>query len=255
MLSDLHLDRRYIVNLPGRAAARAPSSQWLSAILALPWPVVDHSIWCFHPGQRRSWMPFRPAAPSPALLSQTSRRRLLISIARWRFAAVLAVLIQTPLEFRQSCLLCPQPPHNFGKRIFDQDDYGLISGIVRLSDFRSCRYHCPILCAKVQNRPEQLQIFCFDLTLMRLCIERQIGPGFLVHDSHLFDGVDERQVAMALQIGARMSQELGFQYIVTMNSDVMPKETLAGFNLEQYVLSQRLTDATDDRGLFGFRFN
>jgi uncharacterized protein YydD (DUF2326 family) len=69
---------------------------------------------------------------------------------------------------------------------------------------------------------QNMQIFCFDMTLMRLAQERGIGPGFLVHDSHLFDGVDERQVARALQVGARNAQELGFQYIVTMNSDAVP---------------------------------
>ena len=50
-----------------------------------------------------------------------------------------------------------------------------------------------------------MQIFCFDMMLMRICAEQGIQPGFLVHDSHLFDGVDTRQVAKALQIGARAS--------------------------------------------------
>ena len=47
-----------------------------------------------------------------------------------------------------------------------------------------------------------MQIFCFDLMLADLAARRGIGPGFLIHDSHLFDGVDERQVAKALQLGA-----------------------------------------------------
>ena len=47
-----------------------------------------------------------------------------------------------------------------------------------------------------------MQIFCFDMMLMKLCAERGIGPGFLIHDSHLFDGVNERQVAKDIQIGA-----------------------------------------------------
>src|SRR5258705_9960023 len=44
--------------------------------------------------------------------------------------------------------------------------------------------------------------FCFDLMLTEMNIRRGRGPGFLIHDSHLFDGVDERQVAKALQLGA-----------------------------------------------------
>lgn len=61
--------------------------------------------------------------------------------------------------------------------------------------------------------------------------------------------------AKALQLGAKYAQELGFQYIVTLNSDAVPKEGFGeGFDLAQYVLPVRLTDATDSGGLFGFRF-
>jgi uncharacterized protein YydD (DUF2326 family) len=101
---------------------------------------------------------------------------------------------------------------------------------------------------------QNMQIFCFDLMLMRLWAEQDRGPGFLVHDSHLFDGVDERQVARALAVGAQLSEALGFQYIVTMNSDAVPRELPEGFSLEPYILPLRLTDATEDGGLFGLRF-
>lgn len=101
---------------------------------------------------------------------------------------------------------------------------------------------------------KNMQIFCFDMMLMRLCAKRQIGPRFLVHDSHLFDGVDGRQVISALRLGSEISQELGFQYIVTMNEDDAFKETIASFDLNDHVLPTRLTDATDDGGLFGIRF-
>ncbi|GFE87719.1 hypothetical protein GCM10011488_26730 [Steroidobacter agaridevorans] len=101
---------------------------------------------------------------------------------------------------------------------------------------------------------KNMQIFCFDMMLMRLCVKRQIGPGFLIHDSHLFDGVDGRQVISALRLGAEISNELGFQYIVTMNEDDAFKEAIEGFDLNDYVLPTRLTDATEDGGLFGIRF-
>jgi uncharacterized protein YydD (DUF2326 family) len=99
-----------------------------------------------------------------------------------------------------------------------------------------------------------MQIFCFDMMLMQLCGEKDMGPGFLVHDSHLFDGVDERQIARALQAGSKIANEQGFQYIVTMNSDVLPRDYSNGFEIEDYILPTRLTDATEDGGLFGFRF-
>lgn len=87
-----------------------------------------------------------------------------------------------------------------------------------------------------------------------MCAKRQIRPGFLIHDSHLFDGVDGRQVISALRLGAQISQELGFQYIVTMNEDDAFKETIEGFDLNDYVLQTRLADAAKDGGLFGIRF-
>ena len=99
-----------------------------------------------------------------------------------------------------------------------------------------------------------MQIFCFDMMLMQLCAERGIGPGFLVHDSHLFDGVDERQVGKALQLGANAAKEFGFQYIATFNSDAVPRELPEGFSLDEFNLPVRLTDATEDGGLFGIRF-
>ncbi len=101
---------------------------------------------------------------------------------------------------------------------------------------------------------KNMQIFCFDMMLMRLCAKRGIGPGFLVHDSHLFDGVDGRQVVSALKVGAETANELGFQYIVTMNEDDAFKEQIVGFDLRKYVLPVVLTDAREDGGLFGFRF-
>jgi uncharacterized protein YydD (DUF2326 family) len=101
---------------------------------------------------------------------------------------------------------------------------------------------------------KNMQIFCFDMMLMRLCTKRQMGPRFLIHDSHLFDGVDGRQVISALRLGSEIAQELGFQYIVTMNEDDAFKESIDGFNLNDFVLPVRLTDANEDGGLFGIRF-
>ncbi|MBK6960653.1 MAG: DUF2326 domain-containing protein [Gammaproteobacteria bacterium] len=101
---------------------------------------------------------------------------------------------------------------------------------------------------------KNMQIFCFDMMLMRLCAARGLGPGFLIHDSHLFDGVDGRQVISALKVGAETAAELGFQYIVTMNEDDAFKEKIDGFDLRKHVLPTVLTDAKEDGGLFGFRF-
>ncbi len=100
-----------------------------------------------------------------------------------------------------------------------------------------------------------MQIFCFDMMLMELCLRRGMGPRFLIHDSHLFDGVDERQVARALELGAKRARGLGFQYIVTMNEDAVPRGAFtSSFKFDEHVLPTRLMDAHDDGGLFGLRF-
>lgn len=101
---------------------------------------------------------------------------------------------------------------------------------------------------------KNMQIFCFDMMLMQLCASRKVGPGFLVHDSHLFDGVDGRQVISALKIAAALSEEVGFQYLVTMNEDDAFKEKIDGFDVQAYCLPTVLTDAKEDGGLFGKRF-
>ncbi len=102
----------------------------------------------------------------------------------------------------------------------------------------------------------QVEIFCFDLALFWLTAQADRGPRFLVHDSHLFDGVDERQVARALRIGSDYAQQLGGQYIVTMNSDIYDKLPFSkDFDWNQFVLPTRLSDAGADGGLFGFRFD
>jgi uncharacterized protein YydD (DUF2326 family) len=108
--------------------------------------------------------------------------------------------------------------------------------------------------AKRSKGIRQMQVFCFDLMLMTLSQEKGVGPGFLVHDSHLFDGVDGRQVGKALELGARLAEQLGFQYIVTMNSDAVPSDLPKGFDPADYVVPVPLTDAGEDGGLFGVRF-
>ncbi|MEV0453824.1 ABC-three component system protein [Catellatospora methionotrophica] len=97
-------------------------------------------------------------------------------------------------------------------------------------------------------------IFCFDLAVAVLAHRGGRAPDFLVHDSHLFDGVDERQLARALSLAAEVSRSEGIQYIVTLNSDELDKAARRGFDPADHVLEQRLTDSFEAGGLFGFRF-
>lgn len=64
---------------------------------------------------------------------------------------------------------------------------------------------------KKSTGKSKMQIFCFDMTLMKLWANEPKRPDFLIHDSAMFDGVDERQIAKALIIGSTMAKEYGFQ--------------------------------------------
>lgn len=99
-----------------------------------------------------------------------------------------------------------------------------------------------------------MKIFCYDLMLAQLWSGRIPSPGFLVHDSTIFDGVDERQVAIALQMAATATEESNFQYICTLNSDQVPTNDFStDFELDPYICL-RLSDAEESGGLLGIRF-
>lgn len=101
-----------------------------------------------------------------------------------------------------------------------------------------------------------IEIFCLDLALLQLARERFGGPGFLIHDSHLFDGVDARQIARALLLGSQATATGSLQYIVTMNSDIFDSLPLPeAIDRDSVVLKARLSDETETGGLFGFRFD
>ncbi|MDT0398505.1 MULTISPECIES: DUF2326 domain-containing protein [Streptomyces] len=80
-------------------------------------------------------------------------------------------------------------------------------------------------------------IFCFDLTLAVLAHRHGRGPDFLIHDSHLYDGVDDRQVAAALKLAAEVTVEENLQYIVTINTDSLGMAAQRGFDPEPYIRS------------------
>ena len=94
-----------------------------------------------------------------------------------------------------------------------------------------------------QGGIDMMKIFCFDIMLYETIAERLGGPGFLVHDSHLFDGVDIRQTSKAIVFGAEMAKQVGGQYIITVNSDVLSKtEVAADPVVTEAILPVRLTD-------------
>jgi len=100
----------------------------------------------------------------------------------------------------------------------------------------------------------KMKIFCYDLMLVNLFAKRGL-INFLVHDSTIFDGVDSRQTAQALEHAHRKACESGFQYICAFNSDALPRDDFSGeFDVNRFI---RLTlkDQDPKDSLMGFRFN
>ncbi len=101
---------------------------------------------------------------------------------------------------------------------------------------------------------DNMKIFCYDIMLARLWAERKPSPRLLIHDSTIFDGVDERQRALALELAARESEGTGFQYICTLNSDNVPWDEFSPqFDLSKYI-KLNLTDESADGCLLGIRY-
>lgn len=99
-----------------------------------------------------------------------------------------------------------------------------------------------------------MKVFCYDLSLIKIWSKNKDMPGFLFHDSIIFDGVDERQIAKALELAKSESEKYGFQYICTMNSDTIPKTDLStDFDFDKHVVV-KFSDAMPEGGLLGIRF-
>lgn len=99
-----------------------------------------------------------------------------------------------------------------------------------------------------------VMIFSYDLMLSQRWSGLEQSPGFLLHDSEIFDGVDERQIAGALMLAAREAGEHDFQYICSLNSDDLPSpDFLTDLDLGETRRLQ-LTDETEEGRLLGIAF-
>ncbi len=101
----------------------------------------------------------------------------------------------------------------------------------------------------------KMKIFCFDLTLLQLQLQKPGRMDFLIHDTLIFDAVDTRQRARALELASQITNESGAQYICTMNSDMVPRSDFTKeFDFDRHV-RLTLTDASPTGSLLGFRFS
>lgn len=100
----------------------------------------------------------------------------------------------------------------------------------------------------------KMKIFCYDLMAICFAKIRGLGIDFLIHDSTIFDGVDPRQRAHAIELAEEMAAKHCFQYILTLNTDMLPiSDFTVGFDHNPLV-RLLLTDTDPSGSLFGFRF-
>jgi uncharacterized protein YydD (DUF2326 family) len=100
----------------------------------------------------------------------------------------------------------------------------------------------------------KMKIFCYDLMLISFARQRGLGIDFLIHDSTIFDGVDPRQRAHALELASSMSKKYNFQYICMLNTDMIPVNDFSSdFDYESFI-RLRLTDTDPSGSLLGFRW-
>jgi len=101
-----------------------------------------------------------------------------------------------------------------------------------------------------------MKVFCYDLMLIQLRSHKKDKPGFLIHDSTIFDGVDERQIARAMELAVIEAKEKGFQYICAINSDKIPYHEFSKEfkKIFEHSIRLRLRDDTPEGSLLGIRF-
>ena len=84
---------------------------------------------------------------------------------------------------------------------------------------------------------------------------RGLRIDFLVHDSEMFDGVDSRQRAAAIQRAREVADATGTQYICALNSDMVPYDDFRkGFAFDEHV-RLRLTDGDPAGTLLGMVYD
>ena len=101
----------------------------------------------------------------------------------------------------------------------------------------------------------KMKVFCFDLAILEFCARRDLAIDFLVHDSEMYDGVDSRQRAAALERASVVTTRTDTQYICALNSDMVPYDDFSGgFAFDQHIRC-RLTDGDASGTLLGVVFD
>ena len=101
-----------------------------------------------------------------------------------------------------------------------------------------------------------VKIFCYDLTILFKGFNHNID--FIVHDSRLFDGIDERQKADMFKTVYEKFAQANKQYIATVNQNQLDeiKKHLTNDEIENIITENTvltLTDESDSEKLLGIK--
>lgn len=116
--------------------------------------------------------------------------------------------------------------------------------------------------AKIQDDAgdavNEVKMFCFDWTLLKNQHSHKVK--FIFHDSRITDGMDTRQVSTLLKIANKETNGGGFQYVLTLNENVinnlkeeLDQETFDNLVTENIVL--KLSDKSDAGKLLGMQID
>ena len=129
-------------------------------------------------------------------------------------------------------------------------------GILVVEQNRNKNYDFKIDRGSSSEGLTRMDVFCYDLMLLEM-FKKNVPNGidFLIHDSTLYDPVDSRQRAKAIELAREKTEKLNAQYIFTLNSDQLPNEDLPeGFNLIRDTV-RTLQDGTITDSALGIHFS
>lgn len=114
--------------------------------------------------------------------------------------------------------------------------------------------------AKIQDDAgdavNEVKMFCFDWTILKNQFNH--GVKFIFHDSRIIDGMDTRQIATILKIANKESNENQFQYILSLNHNIVAdlKKELTEEEYREIINDRivlRLSDKADSEKLLGIQ--
>jgi len=90
-----------------------------------------------------------------------------------------------------------------------------------------------------------IKTFCFDWTILKKQLNHHVQ--FIFHDSRLVSDIDTRQIATALKIAYKECMENGFQYILTINQNVLDNlRVQMGDDYNTIVTNSEVLELTDE---------